>query len=503
MESPPSGVGLTPNRRRCYVWMGAYAIGCYTSIFGFGDSLLDTGNALHFYPPDDPPNFGRLPYGETFFHHPTGRCCDGRLIVDFIAQALGLPFLPPYFGGWNSSEAADFEKGVNFAVVGSQALDDSFFEERGMNVTYQNTSMRCQLSWFKDFLPSLCLPSSDCQKVLKSSLFILDFGGNDYGHALLAGRSVQEVQSYVPLVVNAIASTINELIELGARTIMVAGGIPLGCLALFLTEFISSNKEDYDPMTGCLTWFNNLVEYHNEQLQIELNRIRELQPYATIIYADYYNIAMPFYISPRKFGFTKGALVACCGDGGPYNVNTSVLCGNPPSTAADNPFLYVGWDGLHLTEAAYKLISKALLEGPYTIPHINTSCVSIAGSSEYLNYDPSLSLSSPTGLYPSRGLTSSTVLETPFSHSLPLENSGFTKRTLTACCRAGELPYHFHSSTPLMDSRVAIVEKLSVCRLRGLRQIKEDVFLVVKIMDMVSMGSLCGTICQCVIGPTE
>uniref|UniRef100_A0A5B7C6E4 GDSL esterase/lipase n=1 Tax=Davidia involucrata TaxID=16924 RepID=A0A5B7C6E4_DAVIN len=137
-----------------------YAIGCYTSIFGFGDSLTDTGNSYHFSSPSYPRDCVLPPYGETYFHHPTGRCCDGRIIIDFIAQNFGLPFVPPYFGGSNASEAADFEKGVNFAVVGAPTLDDSFFEERGIPNAFTNRSMRCQLSWFKDLLPSLCLTSS-------------------------------------------------------------------------------------------------------------------------------------------------------------------------------------------------------------------------------------------------------------------------------------------------------------------------------------------------------
>uniref|UniRef100_A0A5B7C4F5 GDSL esterase/lipase n=1 Tax=Davidia involucrata TaxID=16924 RepID=A0A5B7C4F5_DAVIN len=361
-----------------------YAIGCYTSIIAFGDSLIDTGNSLHRSPPDDPPTFGRPPYGETYFPHPTGRCCDGRIIIDFIAQNLGLPLIRPYFGGKNGSEVADLERGVNFAIVGAMALDDSFFEERGISLTYANSSLRCQLSWFKDFLPSLCLTSSNCKSLLQSSLFTLEFGGNDYIHALRSGKSLEEVQSYVSLVVNTIASTISELIELGTRTIMVPGSIPLGCLPSSLTYFISSDMEEYDSI-GCLIWVNKLAEYHNEQLQIALNQTRELHPHATIIYADYYNLAMPLIISPSKFGFTKGALIACCGAGGPYNYNTSVSCGDPPSSAPDDPSLYVNWDGLHLTEAAYKLMSKGLLEGQYTIPHINTSCVSMTVSAEYPN----------------------------------------------------------------------------------------------------------------------
>lgn len=59
----------------------------YESIFNFGDSLSDTGNfllsgALAY------PIIGHLPYGETFFQHATGRCSDGRLIIDFIGTLI-------------------------------------------------------------------------------------------------------------------------------------------------------------------------------------------------------------------------------------------------------------------------------------------------------------------------------------------------------------------------------------------------------------------------------
>ncbi|KAF3619343.1 hypothetical protein FXO38_32972, partial [Capsicum annuum] len=57
----------------------------YNAIFSFGDSLADTGNfllsgAMTF------PVIGKLPYGETFFKHATGRCSNGRLIVDFFGN---------------------------------------------------------------------------------------------------------------------------------------------------------------------------------------------------------------------------------------------------------------------------------------------------------------------------------------------------------------------------------------------------------------------------------
>ncbi|XVF70633.1 hypothetical protein PTKIN_Ptkin11bG0178700 [Pterospermum kingtungense] len=353
--------------------------GCFTSIFSFGDSLADTGNAvqLALSESDKLPHFDFPPYGHTFFHHPTGRCSDGRLVIDFIAEGLGLPFLPPYFGGKNGG-AENFEKGVNFAVVGATALNYAFFKERGIINPFTNVSLGVELGFFKDLLASLRSSSSDCNELLRNSLIVMgEIGGNDYNHAFLEGKKAEEVREFVPLVVHTIASAINELIKLGAVTFLVPGNLPIGCSPVQLTHFWGSDKADYDPLTGCITWLNQFSEYHNEMLQKELDQIRKLHPHVNIIYADYYNIAMRFYLSPSQFGF-KETLKACCGRGGPYNYNSSMSCGYPPvKTSCNDPSSYVSWDGIHYTEATYRWLSKVVLEQLYNhLPSINNLCLS-------------------------------------------------------------------------------------------------------------------------------
>ncbi|KAL0011267.1 hypothetical protein SO802_006375 [Lithocarpus litseifolius] len=346
---------------------------CYTSIFGFGDSLVDTGN-LYFLPAQ---NHSCLspPYGETYFHHPTGRCSDGRLIIDFTAESIGLPLVQPYLGIKNGS-GKSIQEGINFAVAGATALDASFFVERGIDIS-TDISLGVQLDWFREILPSLCNTSSKCNEIFGSSLFLMgEIGGNDYNYPFFLHRSIEEIQTFVPLVIKAIASAVNELIELGAVTLMVPGNLPIGCSAAYLTYYETADTDQYDPETGCLNWLNKFSEYHNDQLQIELSRIQALHPHTNIIYADFYNSSMRFYRNPSQYGFTRGALTACCGGGGPYNCNTSAECGDPSVRACDDPSKYVSWDGVHLTEAAYRWITNGLLEGPYTIPQISISCVS-------------------------------------------------------------------------------------------------------------------------------
>lgn len=55
--------------------------GCqFPAIYTFGDSNSDTGSVSSAFSRVPPP------YGETFFGKPSGRCSDGRLLVDFIGK---------------------------------------------------------------------------------------------------------------------------------------------------------------------------------------------------------------------------------------------------------------------------------------------------------------------------------------------------------------------------------------------------------------------------------
>nr|XP_010925697.1 GDSL esterase/lipase At1g28570 isoform X2 [Elaeis guineensis] len=271
----------------------------YTSIFSFGDSLADTGNALIHSKSN--PVFGRLPYGMTYFMHPTGRCSDGRLIVDFLASAFGLPFLPPYL-----AHGQNIRQGVNFAVVGATALDPAFFQGLLADgaFPFTNLSLSTQLRWFEELKPSLCNTTTACAGYFSKSLFLVgEIGGNDYNYFfLLGGKSLEEVKSYVPKVVGAIVAASERLIKNGAVNLLVPGNLPFGCSSVYLTVFNSPNKEEYDPTTGCLKWLNAFAKYHDALLRRALDELRRKYPRARIMYADYYGASIQIGRSPQRFG---------------------------------------------------------------------------------------------------------------------------------------------------------------------------------------------------------
>ncbi|KAL6842660.1 hypothetical protein ACP4OV_027504 [Aristida adscensionis] len=151
---------------------------CYPRVFSFGDSLADTGNYRFVYANDTAEPALWPPYGETFFHNATGHFSDGRLVIDFIAEALGLPFVPPYWGG---SAAADFACGANFAVGGATALGPNFFRARGFDMG-DIVHLDEEMKWFRHLLDPLC---PDDLPFLHFSLFEEQFfhlapWGNDF-----------------------------------------------------------------------------------------------------------------------------------------------------------------------------------------------------------------------------------------------------------------------------------------------------------------------------------
>ncbi|KAL6627191.1 hypothetical protein ACP70R_030917 [Stipagrostis hirtigluma subsp. patula] len=329
----------------------------YGSILSFGDSFADTGNNLAIFAARSLANpAAGPPYGSTFFGRPTGRNSNGRLIIDFIAEALGLPFVPPFL-----AHNGSFRQGANFAVAGATALDAGFFSfvPGAISSYIFNTSTTVQLQWFESLKPSLC-KGPECEAFFHRSLFIMgEFGVNDYSFSVF-GKNLSEIRPFVPDVVRIISAATERIIKQGAKTVVVPGVPPMGCSPPNLAMFPSTDPADYDTGTGCLKQFNDLAVYHNSLLQEAIENIQTKHLNARVIYADFFTPIIDIVRFPQKLGFTGDILRCCCGGGGKYNFNISAGCGMAGSTVCDDPSAHLYWDG-HLTEAAYRHIARGWL----------------------------------------------------------------------------------------------------------------------------------------------
>uniref|UniRef100_A0ACD5ZQ25 Uncharacterized protein n=1 Tax=Avena sativa TaxID=4498 RepID=A0ACD5ZQ25_AVESA len=324
----------------------------YESIFSFGNSYTDTGNNPVVFAANSVSNsVVRPPYGSKFFGRPTGRCSNGRLIIDFIAQRLGLPLVPP-----SLAHNGSFLRGANFAVGASTTLDSAFFHD-GSNPGFKfplNTSLGVQLQWFESLKPSLCRTTRDCKKLFGRSLFFVgEFGVNDY-HFSFMSKSMQQIKAIVPDVVRAISLAIERLIKHGATSFIVPGTIPSGCVPQILNFFRKDDPKEYNSTTGCLEGYNKLGMHHNLLLQKALKKLQsKYYPRVTIVYADLFGPMMEMVESSRKFGFEKDVLTMCCGGPG------ALICGDDGANVCKNPSARLFWDDVHLTEKAYSYIAQS------------------------------------------------------------------------------------------------------------------------------------------------
>ncbi|XP_022998965.1 acetylajmalan esterase-like [Cucurbita maxima] len=326
----------------------------FDAIYQLGDSISDTGNLIR-QNPNTP--FSHLPYGETLFNKSTGRCSNGLLMIDYFALDAGLPLVNPYL-----NKDALTRHGVNFAVAGSTALSSQLLSQKQILSPVTNSSLNQQLYWMFSHFNSICYNQRDCNEKLRNALFLVgEIGGNDYNYALFQGKTIQDVKDMVPQVVQTIKNAVEKAISYGATRVVVPGNFPIGCLPIYLTGFQTNDTTAYDEL-HCLKDLNGLATYHNDQIKEAIEVLKRENPHTMIVYGDYYNALL--WILRRAFilGFDETSLQkSCCGIGGDYNFSLMKMCGVGGVSVCSNPDERVSWDGIHLTQNAYKFMAYWLI----------------------------------------------------------------------------------------------------------------------------------------------
>ncbi|OMO81626.1 Lipase, GDSL [Corchorus olitorius] len=307
----------------------------FPAIFNFGDSNSDTGGLSAV--------FGQAPspHGETFFHRPAGRYCDGRLVIDFIAQRLGLPYLSPFL----DSIGTNFTHGANFATSGS-------------TIRPQNTTFRQTGGVYETLMPK--------HEDFSKALYTFDIGQNDLAAGYFLNMSTDE-----------------NIYWQGGRYFWVHNTGPVGCLPYVMDRLpiLASQIDEY----GCASPFNEVAQFFNRELNKAVQQLRKDLPLAAITYVDVYSLKYSLITNGRKHGFIY-PFRACCGHGGKYNYNKKWGCGSRiykedgkevlVGKSCKKPSAHVNWDGIHFTEAANKYIFDRIVDGSFSDPPtpLNMAC---------------------------------------------------------------------------------------------------------------------------------
>ncbi|KAG8384563.1 hypothetical protein BUALT_Bualt04G0130800 [Buddleja alternifolia] len=145
------------------------------ALYVFGDSLFDSGNN-NLLPTLARANFA--PYGMNFDGGATGRFTNGRTVVDFLAEYLGLPYSPPYLSLIRRVLRPEELTGLNFASGSCGILPDTG------NDLGKCLNLGEQINYFertvKEELPRHYQNSDALSHYLSKSVFVVSIGSNDY-----------------------------------------------------------------------------------------------------------------------------------------------------------------------------------------------------------------------------------------------------------------------------------------------------------------------------------
>ncbi|KAK9086652.1 hypothetical protein Syun_029046 [Stephania yunnanensis] len=325
----------------------------YPAVFNFGDSNSDTGDLVS--------GLGirlDLPNGQTYFQKPSARFCDGRLLVDFLMDAMDLPFLNAYL---ESIGAPSFRTGCNFAAAGSAILPATATSVSPFSFGIQVS----QFLRFKARVLELLAKGKKQDKYIPQEdyftqgLYMFDIGQNDVDGAFYS-KSEDQVVASIPNILLEFETGIKRLYDQGARRFWIHNTSPLGCLPKNIARY-GQDSTRLDEL-GC-------VSSHNRSCKaFQSAALRSLQ-----------KIAKPIHGCQRYLRF-KQPLMACCGYGGPpTNYDSRISCGQTKdlngsavtAKGCDDSSKYISWDGIHYTEAVNHYVSSQILIGNYSDPPLS------------------------------------------------------------------------------------------------------------------------------------
>nr|KYP71254.1 GDSL esterase/lipase At1g54790 family [Cajanus cajan] len=372
----------------------------FPAVFNFGDSNSDTGALISagfetLYPPN----------GQTYFQIPSGRYSDGRLIIDFLMDAMDLPFLNAYL---DSLGLPNFKKGCNFAAaaatilpatasslcpfsLGVQVSQFLRFKARALELIAKGRK-------FDRYVPD--------ENIFEKGLYMFDIGQNDLAGAFYS-KTLDQILASIPTILVEFEKGVKNLYDQGARYFWIHNTGPLGCLPQNIAKF-GTDSSKLDEL-GCVSAHNQAAKTFNLQLHALCAKLQGQYPDANVTYVDIFTIKSSlisnysryvYWLIKDSVSFTINSevtfyymiyyhnriyqligfeqpIMACCGYGGPpLNYDNRVSCGETKTfngttisaKACNDSSEYISWDGIHYTETANQYVASQILTGKYSDP---------------------------------------------------------------------------------------------------------------------------------------
>ncbi|XP_024545336.1 GDSL esterase/lipase At4g16230-like [Selaginella moellendorffii] len=317
-----------------------------SAVFVFGDSLVDSGNNNNLQSLAKA-NF--LPYGKDFdTHKPTGRFANGRLVPDFIASFLGLPFPETYL-----SAGDNIDHGLNFASSGAGLLPASG------NVFGEHIPLPKQVASFKEVHARLVkkLGPESASRMVSKAIYYITIGSNDLvnNYYLLPGAPLrtQSPQEFQDSLIVVFREQIKTLYGEGARRFVIASLTALGCSPINLLKYLIKKPGE------CAAEPNDAAKLYNKAVESMLSELRESLPGIKLLHGNCYDMVYKAALNPLANGFDEGDKACCSGIG----KNGAIVFCLPDVPSCKDPSRYVYWDEFHPSSRIYEILARNFWSG--------------------------------------------------------------------------------------------------------------------------------------------
>ena len=224
----------------------AYSAPCFSKVVVFGDSNVDSGAESEY-------SLFHLTYGFIpGYPNADGRSCNGPVVVEYVADMLGVPLENYGIGGATTGE-------TNLVWGLTQAFPD-----------VQYSGVLFQIQWFEDALWR--------KRADKRALYIYWAGSND-----LYGATPEDLTPRIDAALVNIETALTRLVELGARHILVA------------TRTARPDYSDQDNINGVI---------FNAQLRVHIMRLNEKNR-SNIQIFEAFDLISDMTYNPEVYGFIE------------------------------------------------------------------------------------------------------------------------------------------------------------------------------------------------------
>ncbi|KAJ4977849.1 hypothetical protein NE237_008629 [Protea cynaroides] len=324
------------------------------ALYIFGDSLTDSGNN-NLLTTSAKANYD--PYGIDFPTGPTGRFTNGDTFVDYLAQFVGLPFVPPYLG---LSVPQKFKTitGINYAS-GSAGILRETGTAMGMNL-----ALKIQIDLFRQtvyqYLSRNFKTNDELLHYLSESIFVIDIGSNDYLNNYLLPAQYISSHLFNPIefaniLLQELKQDLQDLYNLGARKFVVFNIPPIGCTPALI------NKENIT--SGCAEDVNQLVSLYNKGFPSMLQELSTSLQGSTFVQGDIFASSLVLSQNLTNYGFTTAN--PCC-----ITDNSTYLCLKDVQPCLDRT-THVYWDAVHPTQQVNLQLAIGCFNGTTPCTPIN------------------------------------------------------------------------------------------------------------------------------------